>query len=230
MTYPKDKLPSRWHAEHPDRIQLYSLATPNGKKAGIVLEELGLEYEAHRIDIMGGDQFDPEYVKINPNSKIPSIIDPDGPDGEPIAIMESGAIMIYLAEKTGKLMPQDPFLRSKVLQWVFFQVGSVGPMFGQFGHFYKFAKGKTDDYGEKRYGKEVKRLLGVLDRQLEGRDWLVDDFSIADIMTVPWLDALDFYEGKSFVEYDSFENVTAWVERFNARPGVQRGVQVCGFG
>jgi GST-like protein len=225
-----DALPSRWNAEHPDRIQLFSLATPNGQKAGIALEELGLDYEAHRIDIMGGDQFDPEYVAINPNSKIPSIIDPDGPNGGPLAIMESGAILLYLAEKTGKLLPDDPYWRSKAIQWTFFQAGSVGPMFGQFGHFFKFAKGKTDTYGEERYGKEVTRLLGVLDAALADRDWLANEFSIADIMIVPWINALDFYEGKDFVGYDDFDHVKDWVERFNARPAVQRGVQVCGFG
>jgi len=223
--------PSRWPAEHPDQIQLYSLATPNGQKAGIVLEELGLSYDAHRINIMKNDQFDPEYVAINPNSKIPSIIDPDGPDGEPLAIMESGAILYYLAKKAGKLIPSDPRGESEVLQWVFFQVGSVGPMFGQFGHFYKFAKGKTDTYGEERYGNEVKRLLGVLEAQLtDGREWLVGEYSIADIAIVPWINALEFYGGKDFVGYTDCPLVGAWVERFNARPAVQRGVKVCGFG
>lgn len=224
-------LPSRWAPQHPDRIQLYSLATPNGQKAGIALEELGLPYEAHKINILKGDQFDPEFVAINPNSKIPAIIDPDGPGGEPLAIMESGAILLYLAKKAGKLIPSDPRGESLVTQWVFFQVGSVGPMFGQFGHFFKFAKGKTDEYGAQRYTKEVTRLLGVLDRQLsDGRDYLVGDFSIADIATVPWINALDFYEGKDAVGYADFGHVQAWVERFNARPAVQRGVAVCGFG
>ena len=229
MTMSDSIFPSRWAPEHPDRIQLYSLATPNGQKAGIVLEELGLPYEGHRINIMEGDQFDPDYLKINPNSKIPAILDPNGPGGKPLAIQESGAILYYLAKKAGKLIPSDPAGESQVLQWVFFQVGSVGPMFGQFGHFYRFAKGKTDTYGEERYGKEVTRLLGVLDRQLEGREWLADEFSIADIATVPWVNALDFYQGKDFVGYQDFKNVQAWVERFMARPGVQRGVKVLGF-
>lgn len=221
--------PARWPARHPDRIQLYSLATPNGKKAGIALEELGLPYEAHTINIMKGDQFDPDFVAINPNSKIPAILDPNGPGGQPLRIMESGAILIYLADKAGALLPADPITRSQVLQWLFFQVGSIGPMFGQFGHFFKFAKGKTDTYGEERYGKEVSRLLGVLDRHLADREWLVDDYSIADIATVPWIDALDFYQGKEAVGYGAFENVQAWVARFNARPAVQRGVKVCAF-
>lgn len=220
----------RWKAQHPDRIQLFSLATPNGQKAGIVLEELELPYEAHKINIMAGDQNDPEYVElVNPNSKIPAIIDPNGPGGAPIRIFESGALMIYLAKKAGRLLPADPVKESEVLQWLFFQVGSVGPMFGQFGHFHKFAKGKTDGYGAERYGNETKRLLGVIDRRLEGRDWLVDEFSIADIATVPWINALDFYEGKDAVGYSEFTNVHAWVERFMARPGVQRGVKVTGF-
>jgi len=222
--------PSRWAPEHPDRIQLYSLATPNGQKAGVVLEELGLPYEAHKINIMANDQFDPEYLLINPNSKIPALLDPNGPGGEPLTIMESGAILHYLARKTGRLIPDTPAGESQALQWVFFQVGSVGPMFGQFGHFYRFAKGKTDAYGEERYGKEVTRLLGVLERQLEGRDWLVDTFSIADIAIVPWIKALDFYEGKDFVGYADFPRVDAWVQRFLDRPAVQRGMKVTGFG
>lgn len=222
-------LPEKWPAQHPDRIQLYSLGTPNGLKAWIALEELGLEYEAHRINIMAGDQFEDDFVKINPNSKIPAMIDPNGPGGEPLAIMESGAMLVYLAKKGGKLLPEDPAKQSQVLQWLFFQVGSVGPMFGQFGHFFKFAKGKTDEYGEQRYGKEVTRLLGVLDRQLEGQEWIAGEFSIADISLVPWVSALDFYEGKDFVGYEDFKNVHAWVERFLARPGVQRGLEAGKF-
>lgn len=222
--------PSRWPAQHPDRIQLYSLATPNGQKAGIVLEELGLPYEAHLINFGTNDQFDPEFLKISPNNKIPAIIDPTGADGEPLAIMESGAILIHLAEKAGKLLPQDAAGRSQAIQWVFFQVGSVGPMFGQFGHFYKFAKGKTDTYGEERYGQEVTRLLGVLERQLEGKDYIVGEFSIADIAIAPWIKALEFYGGKEAVGYDKFPLVDAWVKRFFDRPAVQRGIKVCAMG
>lgn len=221
--------PERWAPEHPDRIQLYSIATPNGKKVGIALEELGLPYEPHRIDIGAGDQFDPEFVAINPNSKIPAIIDPYGDEGRPLAIMESGAILLHLADKAGRLAGSTPRARSEVTQWLFFQVGSIGPMFGQFGHFYRFAKGKTDTYGEKRYGDETKRLLGVLDRQLDGREWLVDDYSIADIATAPWVDGLAFYGGLEELEFASFENVVAWLERFKARPGVQRGYEVTPF-
>ncbi|MBX2803215.1 MAG: glutathione S-transferase N-terminal domain-containing protein [Myxococcales bacterium] len=219
--------PARWPVQHPDRIQLYSLATPNGQKAGIMLEEAGLPYEAHLVNIMENHQFDADYAAINPNSKIPTLIDPDGPGGQPIALMESGAILLHLARKAGRLLPTDPRKELQTLQWMLFQVGHVGPMFGQFGHFYKFAKGKTDTYGEERYGKEVTRLLGVLDGHLASREWLVDEFTIADIMTVPWINALDFYDGKDAVGYGDFPHVHAWVARFMERPGVQRGVQVC---
>lgn len=219
--------PSRWAPEHPDRIQLYSLATPNGQKIGVALEEMELAYEPHRISL-DGDQFDPEFVAINPNSKIPAIIDPAGPGGAPIAVMESGAILMYLAQKSGKLLPADERLRWETIQWLFFQMASVGPMFGQFGHFYKFARDKTsDDYGVKRYTAEAKRLLGVLDARLEGRQYLVgDQYTIADVATFPWMMALDFYEGKEAVEYRSFANVEPWVQRCAARPASARGLKV----
>ncbi len=222
--------PPRWAPKHPDRIQLYSVATPNGQKAGIALEELGLPYEAHRINILEDDQHDPAYLKVNPNAKIPSIIDPEGPGGEPIALMESGAILLYLADKAGGLISKDPRERQETIQWLFFQMASVGPMFGQYGHFAKFAKGKTDTYGEERYGKETKRLLGVLDERLRGREYLVGSaLSIADVATAPWVNALDFYGVKDAVDFGSFENVIGWVERFNAREAVKRGAAVNGF-
>lgn len=226
-----DLFPQRWPAQHPDRIQLYSLATPNGRKASVALEELELPYEAHKIDIMAGDQFDEGFKRVNPNSKIPAIIDPDGPDGEPIAVMESGAILLYLAEKTGKLLPAGGRERLEAIQWLFFQMGGVGPMFGQFGHFFKYAKDKTtDSYGVDRYTKEAKRLLGVLDVRLEGRAYLAgESYSIADIATFPWVDFLDHYGGKGVLEYDSFKNVQPWVERCLARPAVERGMKVCAF-
>ena len=220
--------PSRWSPKHPERIQLYSLPTPNGQKVGIVLEELGLAYEAHRINIMEGDQFDEELVTVNPNSKIPAIIDPEGDDGEPLAVMESGAILLHLATKAGRLLGETAREKSEVLQWLFFQVGSVGPMFGQFGHFYRTAKGKTDTYGEERYRKETTRLLGVLDKRLADREWIAGPYSVADNALVPWVQALDYYEAKDTVDYDRFTNVQAWVERFSARPSVQRGRKVAG--
>ncbi len=223
--------PARWPAQHPDRIQLYSLATPNGKKAGIMLEETGLPYEAHKIDIMADDQFDEDYKRINPNSKIPAIIDPNGPGGQPMSVMESGAILQYLADKTGKFIPEQAALRWEVTQWLFFQMASVGPMFGQFGHFFKFAKGKTQDtYAVERYTNEAKRLLGVLNTRLEGRTHLVnDEYTIADIATFPWVMALDFYEGKDALDYGSFKNIDPWVQRCATRPATERGMKVCGF-
>lgn len=225
MSFP---YPSRWLPVHADRLQLYTLPTPNGQKASIALEELGLDYDVHVIDIMSGDQHDPEYLRIQPNGKIPALVDPHGNDGQPLAIMESGAILLHLAEKTGKLRGTTPRERSEVVQWLFFQVGSVGPMFGQFGHFYKFARGRTDGYGAERYGKEVTRLLGVLEERLADREWIAGPFSIADIALVPWIQALDFYEGKEAVGYDAFPRVHAWVERFARRPAVERGRSVGG--
>lgn len=211
--------------KHPSLLQLYTMPTPNGQKASIALEELGLDYEAHRIDIMNGDQHTPEYLRISPNGKIPGLVDPDGPGGEPIAIMESGAILLYLAKEKagGKLIPSGPGGEWELLQWMLFQVGHVGPMFGQFGHFFHFAKGKTDSYGEERYRKETKRLLGVLDEQVGDKDWLLGTFSLADIMIVPWLEGLSFYKAEEAVELDSFRNVVGWMKRFGERPGVVRG-------
>jgi GST-like protein len=227
---PSWRWPSRWPAQHPDRLQLYSLPTPNGQKIGVALEELELPYEAHRIDIGAGDQFDPEYVAINPSSKIPSLVDPDGPGGRPIAIMESGAILLYLAEKTGRLLPADPRRRWETIQWLFFQVASVGPFFGQFGHFFKFARDKTSDsYSLERYASEARRLLAVLDRRLADREYLAgDEYTIADIATFPWVNGLDFYGGKDHLGYASFANVQPWVERCMARPAVARGIKVAG--
>ncbi len=223
--------PSRWPAQHPDRIQLYSLATPNGKKVGIALEELELPYEPHTIDIRAGDQFDPEYVRLNPNSKIPCITDPNGPGGEPITVMESGAILLYLAKKTGKLLPPTPAEEWEAIEWLFFQMSAVGPFFGQFGHFFMFARDKTsDDYALERYTNEAKRLLGVLERRLGGREYLVAEMlTVADIATVPWVMGLEFYGGLETLEYGKCPNVAAWVERVSSRPAFQRGAKVCAF-
>ncbi len=223
--------PKRWPPQHPDRIQLYSLATPNGQKVGIALEELGLPYEPHRINIFENDQFDEDYIRINPNSKIPTIIDPEGPKGEPFALMESGAILLYLAEKTGKLLPNDAAEKWETIQWVFFQMASVGPFFGQFGHFFKFARDKTSDtYALQRYTNETKRLLRVLESRLEGREYLVGDaLTVADIATVPWIKALDFYGGKEQLSTSELTNVPAWVDRCWSRPAFQRGIKVNGL-
>ncbi|MEL6342683.1 MAG: glutathione S-transferase N-terminal domain-containing protein [Myxococcota bacterium] len=219
--------PDHWTVQHPDRIQLYALTTPNGVKAGIALEEMELPYEAHKVDFSKRDQFNPGYLKVNPNNKIPSIIDPNGPNGEPIAIMESGAILYYLANKTGKLIPSDPAKANQVLQWMFFQAGSVGPMFGQYGHFVRFAPQDQDHtYAVERYTNEARRILNVIETRLEGRDWLVDDYSVADIMIAPWINAFNFYGGPVKEALSEYNRIQGYLERFTARPGVQRGSAV----
>ncbi|BCE02164.1 glutathione S-transferase N-terminal domain-containing protein [Marinicellulosiphila megalodicopiae] len=210
-------------------IQLYSLATPNGQKVSIALEEMGVEYDAHLINIMQGDQFTEEFIKINPNSKIPALVDLTGDNGNPFAMMESGAILLYLAEKTGQFLPTDSVKRAKVMQWLFFQMGGVGPMFGQFGHFYKYATDKGDQsYGIERYTKETKRLLAVLDTQLSKNAFIAgDEYSIADMAIVPWVICLDkFYNGSDQLDLPTFEFVNKWVEKVSSRPGVQKGLKV----
>jgi GSH-dependent disulfide-bond oxidoreductase len=218
----------RWPAVHPDRIQLYSLNTPNGVKASIMLEETGLPYEAHLIDITKDENRTPEFLSLNPNGKIPAIIDPDGPGGKPIGLFESGAILIYLADKTGRFVSADPALRYQAIQWVMWQMGGVGPMFGQLGFFHKFAGSEYEDKRPlQRYAAEAKLLLGVLEERLEGRDWIVDEYSIADIATLGWVRGLHvFYEAGELVDFDSLRNVPAWLARGLARPAVQRGLQV----
>jgi len=220
----------RWPAQHPDRIQLYSLATPNGVKTGIMLEETGLPYEAHLIDFATDDQKTPEFLSLNPNGKIPAIIDPDGPDGKPLPLFESGAILIYLAEKTGKFL--NPARRYETIAWVMWQMGGLGPMFGQLGFFHKFAGREYEDKRPlERYVSESKRLLGVLDARLQDREWIVDDYSIADIASLGWVrNLIGFYEARELVGFDDFKNVAAWLERGLARPGVQRGLQVTAKG
>jgi GSH-dependent disulfide-bond oxidoreductase len=219
----------RWPAQHPDRLQLYSLPTPNGVKVSIMLEEIGLPYEVHLVDFNKDDQKTPEFLSLNPNGKIPAILDPDGPGGKPLPLFESGAILQYLAEKTGKLLMQDPVRRWQTIQWVHFQMGGVGPMFGQVGFFHKFA-GK--DYEDKRplqrYVGEVKRLLGVMDAHLAGRQWFMDDdYTIADISMLGWVrNIIGFYEARGLVDFDGLKNVPAWLERGLARPTVQRGLNI----
>lgn len=218
----------RWPAARPDAIQLYSLATPNGVKVSIMLEETGLAYEAHLIDIMKGDNNLPEFVALNPNAKIPAIIDPNGPDGKPIGLFESGAILVYLADKSGRFLSSDPARRYETLAWLFFQMASIGPMFGQVGFFHKFAGREFEDKRPlQRYVAEASRLLGVLDARLKDRDWLMDDYSIADIATVGWVrNLITFYEARDLVGYDRFTHVDAWLNRALARPAVQRGLQI----
>jgi GSH-dependent disulfide-bond oxidoreductase len=217
----------RWPPQHPERLQLYSLPTPNGIKVGVALEELGLPYEAHRVEFGAQDQLTPEFLSLNPNNKIPAILDPDGPGGRPIALFESGAILLYLAEKTGRLLPADPALRWQAVQWLMFQMGGLGPMFGQLGWFHKFdGRHIEDKRGHERYRAEAARLLNVLEGQMQGRDWIAGEFSVADIALVPWLNGLDFYGVKSILGWDRLRAVPAWAERFMARPAVQRGVMI----
>lgn len=219
----------KWPAQHPERLQLYSLPTPNGVKVSIMLEEIGLPYEAHKVSFDTRDQFTPEFLSVSPNNKIPAILDPNGPDGQPLALFESGAILVYLAEKSGQLLPGDAAQRYQALQWLMFQMGGIGPMFGQLGFFHKFAgKAIEDKRPLKRYAAESSRLLGVLDRQLQGREWVLGaDYSIADIAIFPWVrNLVGFYEAGGLVGFDAFGNVRRALDAFLARPAVERGLKV----
>ena len=219
----------KWPARHPDRIQLYSLPTPNGVKASIMLVETGLPYEPHQVRFDSNDQMSPEFLSLNPNNKIPAIIDPEGPGGQPLALFESGAILVYLADKSGRFMPKDPAARYHTLQWLMWQMGGLGPMFGQLGFFHKFA---GTDYEDKRprdrYVAESKRLLGVLDRHLTGRDWIMGaDYTIADIAVFPWVrNLVGFYEAGALVGFDDFAEVKRVLAAFVARPAVVRGLVI----
>jgi GST-like protein len=219
----------RWPAQHPERIQLYSLPTPNGVKVSIALEELGLAYEPHTIDIGKNESWTPEFLSLNPNGKIPAIIDPDGPGGKPLGLFESGAILLYLSDKTGKLVPADPGLRYETIQWVFFQMAFIGPMFGQVGFFHKFAGREFEDKRPlHRYRDESKRLLGVLETRLKDGPWIMgDDYTIADVATLGWVrNLVGFYGARDLVEFDTLKQVPAWLERGLARPAVQRGLTI----
>ena len=219
----------RWPPAYPDRLQLYSLPTPNGVKVSIMLEETGLPYEPHLVDFAADDQHSPGFESLNPNGKIPAILDPDGPGGRPLALFESGAILLYLAEKTGRFLPADPTARWHAIQWVMFQMGGVGPMFGQVGFFVKFAgKDYEDKRPRDRYVAEARRILGVMDGVLAGKNWFLgDDYTIADIAMLGWVRGLvDFYGAGELVGFDGFGNVRAWLERGLARPAVQRGLEV----
>ncbi|ALJ13296.1 glutathione S-transferase N-terminal domain-containing protein [Sphingopyxis macrogoltabida] len=219
----------RWPAEHPDRLQLFSAPTPNGVKVGIMLEETGLPYEPHRIDIMANESHDPAFLALNPNGKIPAIYDPDGPGGKPLALFESGAILIYLADKSGQFLPADAGGRYEAIQWVMWQMGGVGPMFGQLGFFHKFAgKDYEDKRPRDRYATESARLLGVLDDRLANREWVMgDDYGIADISLLGWVrNLIGFYGARDIVGFDRFGNVQRWLDAGLARPAVQRGLEV----
>ena len=218
-----------WPPKDPNVIQLYSLPTPNGVKVSIALEELGLAYEPHLIDIGKNESWTPEYLSLNPNGKIPAIIDPDGPGGKPIGLFESGAILVYLADKTGKLMPSDPAARYEALQWIFWQMGAVGPMFGQLGFFHRFAGREYEDKRPRdRYLAETKRLLGVLDDRLATRAYMMgDDYGMVDIALLGWVrNLIGFYEAREITDFDSLKHVPAWLDRCLARPAVQRGVNI----
>jgi GST-like protein len=218
----------RWPAQHPDRLQLYSLPTPNGVKASIMLEETGLAYEPHLVDFGKDEQKTPEFLSLNPNGKIPAILDPDGPDGAPFGLFESGAILIYLAEKTGQLMPLNPARRWETIQWVFFQIGHVGPMFGQVGFFHKFAGREYEDKRPlERYVAESRRLLEVVEARLDGREWIMGgEYTIADISMLGWVrNLIGFYGARELVAFDALNNVPGWLERGLARPAVQRGLE-----
>ncbi len=219
----------RWPAQDPELLQLYSLPTPNGVKVSIMLEETGLPYEAHLIDFAKDDQKSPEFESLNPNGKIPAILDPHGPGDTPLALFESGAILLYLAEKTGQFLPRDPVARLQAIQWVMFQMGGVGPMFGQVGFFVKFAgKDFEDKRPRDRYVAEATRLLGVMDSALAGKRWFLgEDYTIADIAMLGWVNGLvNFYGAGDLVGFDRFANVKAWLARGLERPAVQRGLHI----
>jgi GST-like protein len=219
----------RWPAQHPDLLQLYSLPTPNGVKVSIMLEETGLPYEVHLVDFNKDDQKTLEFLSLNPNGKIPAIIDPNGPGGKPLGLFESGAILQYLADKTGKLLPADAARRYQTIQWLHFQMGGIGPMFGQVGFFHKFAgKEIADKRPLERYVNESKRLLGVMESRLAGRQWIMDDeYTIADISMLGWVrNLIGFYGARELVAFDGFVNVAAWLDRGLARPAVKRGLDI----
>jgi GST-like protein len=219
----------KWPAQHPERLQLYSLPTPNGVKVSIMLEETGLPYEPHLVCFYTHDQMTPEFLSLSPNNKIPAILDPNGPGGQPLALFESGAILLYLAEKTGQFIPQDAAQRYQTIQWLMWQMGGVGPMFGQLGFFHRFAGKEYEDKRPRdRYVDESKRLLAVLNQRLEGRAWLMGDaYTIADIATFPWVrNLIGFYEAAELVGMQDFPNVTRSLAAFVARPAVVRGLGI----
>ncbi len=214
----------RWAPERPDVLQLYSFPTPNGVKVSIMLEEIGLEYEAHRVTLVDADVKSDAFLSLNPNNKIPAIIDPNGPGGRPVELFESGAILIYLAEKSGKLIGEGSE-KYNTLKWLMFQMGGIGPMFGQLGYFSKFAGAAIEDpRPRERYLNEAKRLMAVLEKELEGKEWITGEYSIADIAIAPWLRGLEYYGVREAVGWNDLKNVPAYLERFLARPAVQRGL------
>ncbi|WP_299722574.1 glutathione binding-like protein [uncultured Tateyamaria sp.] len=217
----------KWTPKNPDILQLFSFPTPNGVKASIALEEMQIPYEAHLVTLSDADVKSPEFLSLNPNNKIPAIIDPNGPDGTPVGLFESGAILIYLAEKSGKLIGETASDKARTIQWLMFQMGGLGPMLGQMGFFVKFAGSQWEDKRpQQRYVDEAKRLLAVLEKQLDGQDWVTGQFSIADIAIAPWLNALNFYEARDMVGWDDHKNLVAYLDRFMARPAVDKGKNI----
>ena len=219
----------KWPAQQPERLQLYSLATPNGVKVSIMLEEIGLPYEPHLVSFDTDEQLSEEFRSLNPYGKIPAILDPQGPNGQPLALFESGAILLYLADKSGKLLSSEPAARYETLQWLMFQVGGVGPMFGQLGFFHKFAgKEFPDKRPRDRYVAESRRVLGVLNTRLASRTWIMGgEYSIADIAVFPWVrNLIGFYQAAELVVFSDFPNVQRALETFVARPAVIKGLQV----
>jgi GST-like protein len=220
---------AKWPARHPELLQLYSLPTPNGVKVSIMLEEIGLAYEPHLVSFDTRDQLSPEFMSLNPNNKIPAILDPNGPGGTPLALFESGAILLYLAEKSGQLLPADAGARYETIQWLMFQMGGVGPMFGQLGFFHRFAGKEYEDKRPRdRYVDESKRLLGVLETRLAGRSWIMGDtYTIADIAIFPWVrNLVGFYQAGELVGFSNFPNVQRVLDAFVARPAVARGLDI----
>jgi len=219
----------KWPPQHPERLQLYSLPTPNGVKASVMLEETELPYEPHLVDFATNDQLSPEFLSLNPYGKIPAIIDPQGPDGEPLPLFESGAILIYLADKSGRFLPSAPAARYETLQWLMFQVGGIGPMFGQVGFFHKFAGREfADKRPRDRYVAEAQRLLRVLNLRLEARSWLMGNaYTIADMAVFPWVrNLIGFYGAGELVGMADFPHVTRALDAFLARPAVARGLSI----
>ncbi|WP_263770322.1 glutathione S-transferase N-terminal domain-containing protein [Propionivibrio soli] len=220
---------TKWPPQYPDRLQLYSLPTPNGVKVSVMLEETGLPYEAHLVSFQSNDQMSPEFLSLNPNNKIPAILDPNGPGAKPLPLFESGAILIYLAEKTGQFLPTDPAARYETIQWLMFQMGGIGPMFGQLGFFHKFGGREYEDKRPRdRYVAESRRLLGVLDGRLAGRDWIMgDEYTIADMAVFPWVGNLvGFYGAGDLVGFAEFRNVQRVLDAFLARPAVAAGLEI----
>jgi GST-like protein len=223
----------KWPARFPERIQLYSLPTPNGVKISIMLEETGLAYEPHLVDFASSDQLSPEFLSLNPNNKIPAIIDPQGPDGEPLPLFESGAILIYLADKSGKFLSKRASMRYETIQWLMFQVGGIGPMFGQVGFFYKFAgKDYEDKRPRDRYVAEARRLLSVVNNRLATRSWIMgEEYTIADIAIFPLVrNLIGYYGAGELVGFADFRNVQRSLDAFLARPAVARGLNIPGRG